>query len=149
MDCLKYSSFRMIMKPDLKLSLIILHKTSRQGTIILDLKTGSLLLRIRSINSQHLDYNAFQKACVIARENWIMSLQSHEALVTSFENAQGETYPHDKGPNTVATKSFWTFEEKATGKKTRRETVIIIITRLEEDKVRRVTQWTEVTRDLE
>ncbi|PON26262.1 hypothetical protein TGAM01_v204738 [Trichoderma gamsii] len=101
-----------------------------------------------SINSQHLDYNAFQKACAIAREDWTMSLQSHEALVTSFD-AQGENYPHDKGPNAVATKSFWTFEEKATGKKTRRETVIIIITRLEEDRVRRVTQWTEVTRDLE
>lgn len=137
------------MKPDLKLSLIILQKTLREGTIIRHLKMGSLLLRIRSINSQHLDYNTFQKACIIAREDWAMSLQSHEALVTSFEVAQGETYPHDKGPNSVATKSFWTFEEKATGKKTRRETVIIIITRLEEDGVRRVTQWTEVTRDLE
>lgn len=110
---------------------------------------GFMLLRIRSINSQYLDYNTFQEACVVARRNWAMSLQSHEALVTSFEDAQGETYPHDKGPNAVATKSFWTFKEKATGKRTRRETVILIITRLEEDMVRRVTQWTEVTRDLE
>lgn len=138
----------MITKPDLKLSLITLQKTSQRGTIIRDLKIESLLLRICSINSQHLDYNAFQKACAIARKDWTMSLQSHEDLVTSFD-AQGENYPHDKGPNAVATKSFWTFEEKATGKKTRRETVIIIITRLEEDRVRRVTQWTEVTRDLE
>jgi hypothetical protein len=54
-----------------------------------------------------------------------MSLQSHEALVTSFEDAQGEIYPHDKGPNVVATKSFWSFEEKTTRKKTHCETVII------------------------
>ncbi|KKO97785.1 hypothetical protein THAR02_10117 [Trichoderma harzianum] len=102
-----------------------------------------------SINSQHFDYNAFQNACVVARREWTMSLQSHEALVTSFEDAQGETYPHDKGPNAVTTKSFWSFEEKSTGKKTHRETVVVIITRLEEDGVRRVKQWTEVTRDLE
>lgn len=139
----------MITKPDLKLSLIILQKILQHGTVIRNLKTGSLLLKICSINSQQLDYDAFQKASAIAHENWIMSLQSHEALVTSSENAQGEAYPHDKGPNAVATKSFWTFEEKATGKKIRRETVIIIITRLEEDGVRRVTHWTEVTRDLE
>lgn len=137
------------MTPDPKVSLITLQKTSQEGNIIHDITIDCLLLRICSINSQHLDYNAFQNACVVARREWIMSLQSHEALVTSFEDAQGETYPHDKGPNAVATKSFWSFEEKRTGKKTHRETVIIIITRLEEDGVRRVKQWTEVTRDLE
>lgn len=136
------------MTPDPKLSLITLQKTLQEGEIIQDITIGCLLLRICSINSQHFDYNAFQNACSVARRDWAMSLQSHEALVTSFEDAQGETYPHDKGPNAVATKSFWSFEEKATGKKTQRETIIIIITRLEGDGVRRVTQWTEVTRDI-
>lgn len=137
------------MTPDPKVLRITLQKTLQEGNVNQHITIGYMLLTICSINSQHFDYNAFQNACVVARREWTMSLQSHKALVTSFEDAQGKTYPHDRGPNAVATKSFRYFEEKATGKKTHRETVIIIITRLEEDGIRRVTQWTEVTRDLE
>lgn len=77
-----------------------------------------------------------------------MSLQKHEGLVSSFDATPGQKYPNDEGPNAVATKSLWTFEDKATGKVTQRETIIIVITRLEKDGVRRVTQWTEVTRNI-
>lgn len=92
-----------------------------------------------SINNQRLSYEAFQEACKIARRDWDMALQSHEEIVTATGGDE---------PNCVATKSIWSFVEKKSGKRTNRETVIIIITSLDDKGVRKITQWTEVTRDF-
>lgn len=76
-----------------------------------------------------------------------MSLQSHEEIVTSYESVSGPKDASQNGPISLATKSTWTFEDKKTNKRIQRETVVIIITSLDEG-ARKITQWTEVTRDL-